>query len=51
MNNQTAALLFDVLCFGLSIVFFWSSTIVLVGLLKREKKHPKAAKKLMSELA
>lgn len=46
MDNQTAALLFDVLCFGLSIVFFWSSTIVLVGLLKREKKHPKAAKKL-----
>lgn len=46
MDNQTAALLFDVLCFGLSVVFFWSSTIVLVGLLKREKKHPKASKKL-----
>lgn len=46
MDNQTAALLFDILCFGLSVVFFWSSTIVLVGLLKRERKHPKAAKKL-----
>ncbi len=46
MDNQTAALFFDVLCFGLSVVFFWSSTIVLVGLLKRERKHPKAAKKL-----
>lgn len=46
MDNQTAALLFDILCFGLSVVFFWSSTIVLVGLIKREKKHPKADKKL-----
>lgn len=46
MTNHTAAMFFDMLCLALSVVFFWSSTIVLVGLIKREKKHPRAARKL-----
>ena len=46
MTNQTFANIFDFICVFLSVVFFWSTTIVLIGLIKKEKKHPKAAKKL-----
>ena len=36
----------DLLCLGLSLVFFWSTMVVVVGLLKPAKRHPKAAGKL-----
>lgn len=45
-GHALAAMMFDMLCLGLSIVFFWSSTIVMVGLLKRPRRHPKAGRKL-----
>lgn len=34
---------FDYLCFALSFVFFWSTFIVLAGLIKPAKTHPKAS--------
>lgn len=46
MTNGTLSLLFDCLCLSLSIVFLWSTFIVLIGLIKPAKIHPKADKKL-----
>ncbi len=46
MTNATLSLVFDMLCLALSIVFFWSTFIVLIGLIKPAKRHPKAEKKL-----
>lgn len=46
MTNIALSLLFDWLCLGLSIVFLWSTFVVLIGLIKPAKTHPKAAKKL-----
>ena len=46
MINVYITLACDFLCLGLSIVFFWSTFIVLVGLIKPAKHHPKATKKL-----
>lgn len=46
ITNLSLSLACDFLCIGLSIVFFWSSIIVLIGLVKREKIHPKATRKL-----
>ena len=36
----------DFLCLGLSVVFLWSTLVVLVGLIKPAKRHPKAVRKL-----
>ena len=46
MTNPTIALVLDFLCLGLSVVFFWSTLIVLTGLIKRAKVHPRADKLL-----
>ncbi len=46
MTNVTVSLICDFLCLGLSLVFLWSTLIVLVGLIKPAKTHPKAARKL-----
>ena len=36
----------DSICIALSVVFFWSTFVVLVGLVRCERKHPPAAAKL-----
>lgn len=46
MTNVTLSLIFDFLSLGLSVVFFWSTFVVLLGLLKPAKHHPKAERKL-----
>ena len=46
MTDATLSLLFDCVCLGLSIVFIWSTLVVLVGLIKPAKSHPKADRKL-----
>ena len=46
MTDASLSLLFECLCLGLSLVFFWSTFIVLIGLIKPAKKHPKAARRL-----
>lgn len=46
MTEVTFSLVCDFLCLGLSVVFFWSTFIVLIGLIKPAKIHPKADKKL-----
>ena len=46
MADVTAALVLDILCCALSVVFMWSTLIVLVGLVKRPRRHPQAAKHL-----
>ena len=46
MTNATVSMICDFLCLGLSVVFFWSTFVVLVGLIKPARLHPKAARKL-----
>ena len=46
MINVYLTLAFDLLTLGLSIVFFWSTFVVLIGLIKPARKPPKAARKL-----
>ena len=46
MTNATFSMACDFLCLGLSVVFLWSTLLVLVGLIKPAKSHPKAARKL-----
>lgn len=46
MTNATFSMICDFLCLGLSVVFFWSTLVVLAGLIKPAKVHPKAARKL-----
>lgn len=46
ITNVAVSLVCDFFCIGLSIVFLWSTLIVLVGLIKPAKAHPKAARKL-----
>lgn len=46
MGNPWAILFFDLLCCAFSIVFLWSTLIVLIGLLKRRPEHPPSARKL-----
>lgn len=46
ITNAVVSLVCDFFCIGLSIVFLWSTLIVLVGLIKPAKAHPKAARKL-----
>ena len=36
----------DFLCLGLSVVFFWSTFLVLVGLIKPSRRHPRSGRKL-----
>ena len=46
MTSALLSFIFDLLCLGLSIVFFWSTFIVLIGLIKPAKRHPHAERKL-----
>ena len=46
MTDVTISFVCDLLCLGLSIVFFWSTFIVLVGLIKPVHRHPRAERKL-----
>ena len=46
MTNAGVLLVFDLLCLGLSLVFLWSTLVVLVGLIKPARRHPKSARKL-----
>ena len=46
MTNATVSMICDFLCLGLSVVFFWSTFIVLVGLIKPAKTHPRTSRKL-----
>ena len=46
MTNITVSLVCDLFCIGLSVVFLWSTLIVLVGLIRPARRHPKANGKL-----
>lgn len=46
MGNPWSAVVFDFLCCGLSVVFLWSSLVVLVGLIRKPRVHPRSARKL-----
>ena len=46
MTNATVSLVFDLLCLALSVVFLWSTFVVLIGLVKPARRHPKSARKL-----
>ena len=46
MINVTASVAFEFLCLGLSLVFFWSTFVVLLGLIRPAKRHPHAERKL-----
>ena len=46
MTDATVSRVLDLVCLGLSAVFLWSTFIVLVGLIKPSKLHPRADKRL-----
>lgn len=46
MTEATFTLVCDFLCLGLSLVFFWSTLVVLVGLIRPARRHPKAVRQL-----
>jgi len=46
MTNVVFVLACDILCLAFSVVFFWSSIVVIVGLIKPARQHPKASRKL-----
>ena len=46
MTDVWLSLVLDMACLSLSLVFFWSTVVVLVGLLKSAARHPVAARKL-----
>jgi len=46
MTNAMVVFICDMLCLAFSVVFFWSSIVVVVGLIKPSKSHPKSARKL-----
>ena len=46
MTNATLSLCFDFLCLGFSVVFFWSTFVVLLGLIRPARRHPRAERKL-----
>ena len=46
MTSALLSFIFDIICQGLSIVFFWSTFVVLLGLIKPAKRHPHAERKL-----
>jgi len=39
IDNLALSMIFDFLCLGLSLVFFWSTFIVLIGLIKPARKY------------
>ena len=46
MTNATLSFVFDWLCLGFSVVFFWSTFVVLIGLIRPARRHPKAERRL-----
>ena len=46
MTSALLSFILDIVCLGLSLVFFWSTFIVLIGLIKPSKRHPRAERKL-----
>lgn len=46
MESFSFALLFDLLCFLLSAVFFWSTLVLLLGLIRKGRRHPASERKL-----
>jgi len=46
MTNVCVAYAMSVLCLVFSVVFMWSSFVVLIGLIKPARQHPKAMRKL-----
>ena len=46
MTSALLSFILDIVCLGLSLVFFWSTFIVLIGLIKPAKRHPHAERKL-----
>ena len=46
MTSVALALAFDVLCLAVSFVFFWSTFVVLIGLVKPVRRHPAAGSRL-----
>ena len=46
MTEVTFSLVCDFLCLGLSIIFFWSTFVVLIGLVKPARVHPRASRRL-----
>ena len=46
MTSAMLSFILDIICLGLSIVFFWSTFVVLLGLIKPAKHHPHAERKL-----
>lgn len=46
LSNPSVAMALDLVCCALSVVFFWSTIIVLLGLVKTPRRHPKARKNL-----
>ena len=46
MESFSFALLFDLLCCLLSAVFFWSTLVLVLGLIRKGRQHPVSKKKL-----
>jgi len=46
MESFSFALLFDLLCCLLSAVFFWSTLVLVLGLIRKGRQHPVSEKKL-----
>ena len=46
MTSAMLSFVLDLLCIGFSFVFFWSTFVVLIGLIKPAKRHPRADRKL-----
>ena len=46
MTSVALSLAFDVLCLAVSLVFFWSTFVVLIGLVKPVRRHPAAGSRL-----
>lgn len=46
MESFSSALLFDLLCCLLSAVFFWSTLVLVLGLIRKGRRHPASEKKL-----
>ena len=46
MTTDSISLFFNCMCLVLSLFFIWSSALIILGLVKTPKKHPRAKKKL-----
>ena len=46
MSNALISSICEILCLATSVVFLWSTLVVLAGLVKPARRHPKASRKL-----